>query len=137
MDNFTAEYAVGYAGTPLCYLDNDTALGIAGNSICRYSLLGGQNKPILWGTAWGISTFAFNPRTNWIAYAEKRLNPSVLIHDYQTKQLMSKLSDLAYLEISSMAFSTQGTRLITASREPDFRLDLKSKGTSVSLTFPK
>ncbi|KAJ7513966.1 hypothetical protein O6H91_23G021100 [Diphasiastrum complanatum] len=124
MDGITVKYAVGYHGTPLHYVNDQTALAICGNSICSYSLVGGPSAHLFWGQGCGISTSAYHPKTNRIAYAEKGLRPAVYIHDLTTNKLFAKLSGVADLEVTSLAFSMEGSRLFTAAREPDFRLVL-------------
>ncbi|KAI5065904.1 hypothetical protein GOP47_0018528 [Adiantum capillus-veneris] len=124
METFMIEYGIGYQGTVLHVAEGDTALAICGNAIASYSLKGGLNKPLIWGPRFGISASAFNPLNNWIAFAEKGLHPSVLVYECGKQQLRTQLAGIAEVEVSALAFSKDGFRLLTVSCEPDFKLCL-------------
>ncbi|MCO5592302.1 hypothetical protein L7F22_046302 [Adiantum nelumboides] len=117
-------YGIGYQGTVLHVREDDTALAICGNAIASYSLKGGLNKPLIWGPRFGISVSVFDPSNNWIAFAEKGLHPSVFVYECGKQQLHTKIAGIAEVEVSALAFSKDGFRLLTVSCEPDFKLCL-------------
>ncbi|MCO5566370.1 hypothetical protein L7F22_020047 [Adiantum nelumboides] len=124
METFAIEYGIGYQGTVLHVREDDTALAICGNTIASYSLKGGLNKPLIWGPRFGISVSVFDSSNNWIAYAEKGLHPSVFAYECGKQQLHTKIAGIAEVEVSALAFSKDGFRLLTVSCEPDFKLCL-------------
>ncbi|KAH7421200.1 hypothetical protein KP509_13G045300 [Ceratopteris richardii] len=124
MESFTIEYGIGYQGTSLHVVADDTALAICGNSIASYSLKNGINTPLIWGPRFGIAVSAFDLSNKLIAFAEKGLHPSVFIYNYENRQLCGQIGDIAEVEISVISFSRDGCKLLTVSSEPDFRMCL-------------
>ncbi|OAE24035.1 hypothetical protein AXG93_4079s1250 [Marchantia polymorpha subsp. ruderalis] len=119
-------FGFGYPGTPLHYVSHHSALGICGNALMFYSLSGGQNRHLMWGPGYGISVTAYSPCLDFIAYALKYCEAVACSRDIATKKelLAGMTADLAEVEVTCLAFSVDGSRLVTASSEPDFKLIL-------------
>ncbi|KAL3697571.1 hypothetical protein R1sor_011647 [Riccia sorocarpa] len=90
------EFGFGYSGTPLHYVNQQSALGICGNSLMYYSLQGGQNKQLIWGPGYGIQITAYSPVLDYLAYALKvrRFHFIQTLTSFSSRQISTAVSDL-------------------------------------------
>lgn len=129
----TADCALGSSGSQV-FQDSNTVVTVVGQQL-KFAPCGALSNPgvtkLLAGSSHhGIGLVATCPKTGQFAYVERQLKPCIYICSYSGLQELFTLDDAAEVEVVALAFSRDGTRLLSVSGAPDLRLsiwDLKSR----------
>ncbi len=116
------------------FQDSNTVVTVVGQQL-KFSPCGALGDPSVTKlmaahTGHGIGVVATCAKTKQFAYAERRLQPQICVCSYPDLQQLFSLDGAAEVELVALAFSRDGSRLISLSGAPDLRLsvwELKSR----------
>jgi WD40 repeat protein len=136
---------MGRTGSALAFIEGSTLAHVCGNAVRLFST-DSRKETCVWGSAWGIGCIAVgsDAKAGLLAFAETKDAPSIHVHEFTSlerpPQLVQKLTGVAELEVISLAFSADGTRLISMGGLPDFSLivwDWRSRTIVVRAAMPE
>ena len=118
--NDLTSYGLGRTSC-LYFLDSTIMVHTCGNAVRIVDVTTNQER-FVWGEAWGISCLAVSGATRLLAFAEKELKPKIHLYEVKSARactLLHTLHDAAELEVMSLAFSGDGTQLVSLGSLPD------------------
>ena len=129
----TTDCALGSSGPQQVFQDSNTVVTVVGQQL-KFAPCGalgdpGVTKLLAGSSQHGIGLVATCPKTSQIAYVERQLKPRIVLCSYPGLQQLFTLDEAAEVEVVALAFSRDGTRLLSVSGAPDLRLsvwDLKT-----------
>jgi hypothetical protein len=129
----TTDCALGSSGPQQVFQDSNTVVTVVGQQL-KFAPCGALGDPgvtkLLPGSSeHGIGLVATCPKTSQFAYVERQLKPRIVLCSYPGFKQLFTLDEAAEVEVVALAFSRDGTRLLSVSGAPDLRLsvwDLKS-----------
>ena len=129
----TTDCALGSSGPQQVFQDSNTVVTVVGQQL-KFAPCGalgdpGVTKLLAGSSQHGIGLVATCPKTSQFAYVERQLKPRIVLCSYPGLQQLFTLDEAAEVEVVALAFSRDGTRLLSVSGAPDLRLsvwDLKS-----------
>ena len=129
----TTDCAIGSSGPQQVFQDSNTVVTVVGQQL-KFAPCGalgdpGVTKLLAGSSQHGIGLVATCPKTGQFAYVERQLKPRIIVCSYPGLQQLFTLDEAAEVEVVALAFSRDGTRLLSVSGAPDLRLsvwDLKS-----------
>ena len=122
-------WSQGYDGQRLKFVDSKTVVSVSGCMMKFMDTTSGKEKSFRSGIH-PFGAFAVNPEQQIIAYAEKKLNPSIHIVSYPDFEPVGCLKGGCMMEYVDLTFSPSGPYLLTCSSLPDFKLALWNYETS-------
>ena len=124
----TTDCALGSSGPQQVFLDSNTVVTVVGQQL-KFAPCGalgdpGVTKLLAGSSQHGIGLVATCPKTSQIAYVERQLKPRIVLCSYPGLQQLFTLDEAAEVEVVALAFSRDGTRLLSVSGAPDLRLSV-------------
>ena len=132
-DKLDLAWSQGYNGQRLKFIDKKTVISVCGCMMKFIDTTTGKEKSHRSGIN-PYGAFAVNPDSNLIAYAEKKLNPSIRIITFPEWEPLCKLENGCMMEYVDIAFAPTGAYLLTCSSLPDFKLSLWDYNSGSILT---
>ena len=126
-------WSQGYDGQRLKFIDKKTVISVCGCMMKFIDTTTGKEKSHRSGIN-PYGAFAVNPASDLIAYAEKKLNPSIQIINFPDFEPSGVLKDGCMMEYVDIAFAPTGTYILTCSSLPDFKLSLWDYSSGTMLT---
>ena len=129
---------IGLTDDKVGFASRSTVITACGRHICFRDIFSNR-KDFVECPGQGVKTVAFNPRENQFAVAEINETPRVFVYDSVSRKLSSTLEDAATMEVAALGFSAYGSRLVTVSGAPDYRVkvwDLSKGKVLVETTLP-
>ena len=104
-------HAFGYdPNTRVLYADSTVLVAACGNGLSFASVKRDSRSVFLWGSGTCISTFDVNRAARLVAYAEKRVSPSIFVHDLFTFEPVRSNAPLCALSILPHALQLLSAR---------------------------
>jgi len=126
-------WSQGYDGQRLKFIDKKTVISVCGCMMKFIDTTTGKEKSHRSGIN-PYGAFAVNPTSNLIAYAERKLNPSIQIITFPDFEVSSVLEDGCMMEYIDISFAPTDNYILTLSSLPDFKLSLWDHSTATILT---
>ena len=126
-------WSQGYGGSTLKFIDGKTVIYTCGCMMKFVDTTTGKEKSLKSGIH-PFGAFALNTTSSVIAYAEKKLNPSIKVVSYPEFDVLGTLKDGCLMEYADISFSPTGPYVLTISSLPDFKLSLWNWETNTLLT---
>eukprot|EP00698_Gefionella_okellyi_P016980 TRINITY_DN491_c0_g1_i6.p1 TRINITY_DN491_c0_g1~~TRINITY_DN491_c0_g1_i6.p1 ORF type:complete len:1591 (-),score=495.77 TRINITY_DN491_c0_g1_i6:849-5621(-) len=119
----TVNHAFGLTGSQAQYIDDATIVLSCAKGIVLWAP-GTNRQAVIWASGRCPSAFTTSRRERVIAVAEDRLPPVICIYSYPDRQLVNTLQGGGKLSFQCLAFSRDGSRLVSVSTMPDFQVTI-------------